>query len=300
MTNIDVNPRAVLGDNLPDWAKETADRIAREHAGKVALLDELLSEARQQPKEINSDDEALEAGALIKRFRDLDARLENSRAVEKEPHLRSGNAIDAFFNALRDKIGRRNKNDRKAAAGATDVLQARIDDHQERKLAEETRRREQERLAAERAAREAREKAERERREAEEAAAAAARARSPERIEQKTEISEQRAAEAIAAEVEAKAADDRAEEARMATLAKPSDMARVRGTDAAGAGVTLTVAQEPYSIVTDRMLLDKAALWPFFTDAEIEKALRGWAKTHGHREMMAGAEVGFRRKGVTR
>jgi hypothetical protein len=41
-------------------------------------------------------------------------------------------------------------------------------------------------------------------------------------------------------------------------------------------------------------------LLPFFTDAEIEKALRQWAKTTGHREKMSGAEIGFRNAGVTR
>jgi mono/diheme cytochrome c family protein len=46
----------------------------------------------------------------------------------------------------------------------------------------------------------------------------------------------------------------------------------------------------------DRAKLDKEALWPFFTDAEIEKALRAWAKTTGHRTQMEGAKIGFRAK----
>jgi len=77
-------------------------------------------------------------------------------------------------------------------------------------------------------------------------------------------------------------------------------MTRVRGNDQSGAGVTLTTKQEPYAIMTDRYKLDMSKLLPFFTDAEIEKALRGWAKTVGHREKMDGAEIGFRNAGVTR
>ena len=61
-----------------------------------------------------------------------------------------------------------------------------------------------------------------------------------------------------------------------------------------------TMKQEPYALVTDRYQLDMFKLLPFFTDAEIEKALRQWAKTTGHREKMAGAEIGFRNAGVTR
>ncbi len=51
---------------------------------------------------------------------------------------------------------------------------------------------------------------------------------------------------------------------------------------------------------TDRTKVDMNSLRPYFTDAEIEKALRGWAKAHGHAIQMAGAEIGHRNKGVTR
>jgi len=42
------------------------------------------------------------------------------------------------------------------------------------------------------------------------------------------------------------------------------------------------------------------ALRPYFTDFEIEKALRGWAKANGHKVQMSGADVGLRQIGVTR
>jgi hypothetical protein len=252
------------------------------------------------PKEVKTDADALMLGALIKRLRDLDGRCESVRTLEGEPYLRGKNAVDSFFFAMRDKIGRRNKNDRKAAAGATDILQARINAYQEQKLAEE------------RARREAEERAERER-----ARKAAGGGRSPRRRRPRSRprpsaparprprrpsLPRRRAPQeqASIAATQAAQAAEKAEDARIATLAKPADMTRVRGNDQSGAGVTLTTAQEPFALLIDRNKVDMEMLRPFFTDAEIEKALRGWAKTTGHRVKMDGAEIGFRNKGVTR
>ncbi len=102
------------------------------------------------------------------------------------------------------------------------------------------------------------------------------------------------------AQSQADTALQEAEDARLATLAKPSDLARVRGNAEAGGGVTLTVAQEPYAILTDRTKINMELLRPFFTEAELEKALRSWARTTGFRTKMDGAEIGHRNKGVTR
>ena len=70
------------------------------------------------PAVVESDDQALLLGALIKRMRDVDARIESIRTLEGEPYLRGKNAVDQWFFALRDKLGRRNKNDRSAKPGA--------------------------------------------------------------------------------------------------------------------------------------------------------------------------------------
>src|SRR5207253_6692491 len=96
-------------NEAPDYAQQVTQRMAAEYAEVIKTLDSLLGEARAQPSLIESDQDALNCGAVIKRFRDLDQRLENVRVVEGEPYLRSKNAIDAFFFGLRDKIGRRNK-----------------------------------------------------------------------------------------------------------------------------------------------------------------------------------------------
>jgi hypothetical protein len=296
-----LNTRVVPGSNeAPDYAKQVTERLADEYIGLTNTLNELLGEAREMPKEVTSEADALMLGALIKRLRDLDGRAESVRTLEKEPYLRGGNAVDSFFNSMRDKIGRRIKTDRKSAAGAIDILQARINDFQERRLAEERARREAEERAAREEARKAAEEAARIAREAAEKAAAAERARKEEnRAKHAAEAARLEEAASIA-KTEAEQALEKAEDARISTLAKPADMARLRGSDESGAGVTLTMKQEPYALVTDRYQLDMSKLLPFFTDAEIEKALRQWAKTTGHREKMAGAEIGFRNAGVTR
>jgi chemotaxis protein histidine kinase CheA len=296
-----LNPRAVPGSNeAPDYAQQVTDRIASEYAEVTATLDNLLAEAREMPKEVKSDADALMLGALIKRLRDLDGRCESIRGLEGEPYLRGKNAVDSFFFAMRDKIGRRNKTDRKSAAGATDILQARINAYQEQKLAEERARREAEERAAREVARKAQEEAARIAREAAEKAAAAERARKEENRQAHAADAARLEEAAAIARTQAEQAAERAEDARIATLAKPADMTRVRGNDQSGAGVTLTTAQEPFAILTDRGKVDMEMLRPFFTDAEIEKALRGWARTTGHRVKMDGAEIGFRSKGVTR
>ena len=296
-----LNPRAVPGSNqAPDYAQQVTDRIAAEYAEITSTLDRLLEEAGEMPRVVDSDDTALMLGALIKRLRDTDSRIESVRTLEGEPYLRGKNAVDSFFFALRDKIGRRNKNDRAAKPGATDILQARINDYQERKIAEERARQEAARREAQRIAEEAARKAHREAVEAAERAAAVERARKAETqaARQAEADAQQRAADL--AKAEADRAADLAEEARLASLAKPADIARVRGSDQSGAGVTLTVAKEPYAILTDRTKINLELLRPYFTDAEIEKALRGWAKATGYRIAMEGAEIGHRNKGITR
>lgn len=296
-----LNPRAVPGSNqAPDYAQQVTERIASEYAEIGNTLESLLEEARQMPSRVDDDQTAVSIGALIKRLRDVDSRAESVRTLEGEPYLRGKNAVDSFFFALRDKIGRRNKSDRSAKPGAIDILQARINDYQERKIAEERARLEAERREQERVAREAAQKAFREAEEAAQRALAVERARKVETqaARQAEADAQQRAADI--ARAEAQRAADLAEEARLATLVKPAEIARVRGSDQSGAGVTLTVAKESYAILTDRTKVNLEMLRPYFTDAEIEKALRGWAKATGYRIAMDGAEIGHRNKGVTR
>ncbi len=297
MTSFDVNPRAVVGSNqAPDHAQRVTEQMASDYAELSNSISSLLDEARGKPTEVTNDADALDIGALIKRLKDADARAETFRVTEGEPFLRGKNGVDQYFFALRDKLGRRNKNDRAAKPGAIDVLQARVSAYLERKRIEEEAKR---RLEAEEQARIAREKAadeERARQAAEVARLAAERARKPENAEVKTALAEEAERAASVAMAEAAVALQRAQDAHIATFARPAEMARTRGDD----GVLLTLAKESFALMVDRSLLDMAKLWPFFTDAEVEKALRSWAKTTGYTQPMAGAEIGRKNKGVTR
>lgn len=287
-------------NEAPDYAQLTADQLTAEYGEVFRTVEELLATAAIRDVPVKSDEDALENGALIKRLRDIDNRLENVRVVEGEPFLRRWNAVNSLFFGWRDKIGKRNKTDRKAQDGALDRLQSRNSDWQNWKLAEARRKLAEEQAAAERVAAAARAKAAEEARRAEEARLAAERARLEETRAAKGAVADAQEGAAAGAAVDAQIAERAAEDARLAALAKPADLTRLRGTDQHGAGVTLTMKQEPYAIMVDRTKLDLRALLPFFRDEELEKALRQWAKTTGHRVQMDGAEIGFRNAGVTR
>lgn len=297
MTDIH-NPRAVPGGNqAPDYAQLETERLAKDYVGLTDSLADLKAEAEAFPRGVNDDAEALARGAVIKKLRDLDSRAEGVRVLEKEPHLRRGNAVDAFFGVIRDQIGRRV---RTAKPGLIDMLQCDINEYQERKIAAERARQEAERREAERLAREAAAKAAREAQAAEEARQKAERARLEETRARAGALADAREREAADRAREAAALAERAEEARLASLQPVAEIARVRGSDQSGAGVTLTMAREPFAQLVDRNKVNMEMLRPYFTDAEIEKALRGWAKATGHRVAMEGAEIGHRNKGVTR
>ena len=296
----ELNPRGI-GDNVDvDHAQIVNDRLANDYWQAVKNVDELLNEARTMPEEVNSDPEALILGSVIKKLRDADTRLEAFREAEKQPYLRGGNAVDNFFHALRDKITQRRKGDRSVRPGAMDILQSRINVWQEKKIAAERARLERERLEAARLAREEAARLRKLQEEVAEAERAAARARSIASQKERDAIADAAREQAARAKAEAELAAEQAQEARLATLVKPADISRVRGNDSSGAGVMLTTAREPYAMLTDRALVDMEVLRPYFTDFEIDKAIRGWARSTGHTVQMAGAEIGFRNKGVTR
>lgn len=288
-----MNPDAIAGHNAPDYAQEANDRMSRDYAAMCDSVTDLLAEARTQPETIDDEASALTMGAVIKRLRDLDARLEGVRIKEKEPFLRGGNAVDQFFNAQRDKLARRNRTSR---PGAIDILNARVADFQERKLREEQERRRQEAERQAREAAEARRKQEETARLAREAEAAAARARTEQSRAARAEEARVAAEAASAAVVNSQIADSAAEAAHIDSLAKPADIARTRG----GEGVTLSMSTEPYAIIEDVSLLDLTVLRPFISVDAWEKALRAWARTTGYNTQMTGAKIGRRAKSVVR
>jgi hypothetical protein len=306
---------SVPGDNeAPDFAKMETERLVDEYLGLTNTYDALDAEVDRAPEVISDDPTALRVGGLIKRFRDLWNRFEITRVVEVEPDLRRMNAKNAFFNGYRKKIQPDDKNERRTSPGKIDILQGRINAHQDRKEAAERERLAREAAETARIAKETRDKADRERaeeerlkREAEQRRIDADRARVPAQIEKKEEAAAHasqsvgtQTGAAIGAEVHAEKAAEAAQEARVATLAKSADIVRTRGVTEEGAGVTLTKAKESYAYVVDVTKLDPVILFPYFTDSEVEKALRAFAKATQYRQPMAGAEIGSKSKGVTR
>lgn len=310
------NPRAVLGGNEPpDFAKLETARLIDEYRGFTNTLEDLATEAKAAiPAGVADDPTALRVGGVIKRFRDLSARLEQTRVVEVEPNLRRMNAENAFFNGLKKLIQPEDKQERRVSPGWIDKLQTLIDGYQARKEAAERERLERERIERENAARQAREAAERaaeetrkKEREAAEAQASADRARNEEIKAEKQRIADEAAkvaadtaARAKSAEQNAATATEAATDARIGTLVAPQDIVRTRGVTEEGAGVTLTTGKESFAYVIDRTHLDPKKLFPYFHEKEVEKALRAWAKATNHNEPMDGAEIGWKRKGVTR
>jgi hypothetical protein len=295
LSNAD-NPRAVVGDNqAPEYAKRVTEQMERDYAALQESITALLERARAAPTELTTDQDAVALGAIVKDLRDAYNRADAFRKAEKEPHLRGEQAVDSFFFTWMEKCRRRDPRDRSQKPGAADILQARIDAFLEAKRIAEAKKRQLEAEQAERVAREQREAADRLRRQEEETRAAADRARKPENVEALKTEAETVAPQVAAAAVQAEVATGQAEDKRIATLAKPADLSRTRGD-----GVLLTEARQYHAILLDRNKVDMNELRPYFSDAEIEKALRGYAKATNHSRPMDGADIGFRLKGQTR
>lgn len=288
-----------IGDNSQsiDYAAEETRRLEVDYGNLATSVRELIEEARAIQLPIADDEDKGVVAAMIKRLRDTAGRVEGFRELEKEPHLRRGNAVDQFFGRLRIALRKDSKRDRNAIA---DDLQDALTEYDRKKLAEEQERR---RLAAEQAAREAREKAAREeaaRREAEEKRLAAERAKLAETKATKGQAAAAAEQAASAATVEAKVAEQKAEEAQVQTFARPAEIMRRRGDD----GVLTTMGTEKFAEIIDLQQLDVAALRPFIKVDHLEQALRGLAASRGYsndeKMQIAGARFGTRAKSVVR
>lgn len=308
------NPREKIGDNQPplpalisdvaetqDFALLVTEWLRDRYGSVPKITDDLLAECAALVKDpvtgtlrqIDGSDMKGKVASLIKRIRDEAKKQTGLHEKEKTAYQRGGQATDQFFFGNIDKLSRRAKTNK---PGAADVLNDLLTAYDNKLLAEEQAER---RRLADIAAREA---AAAVKKAAEEAAAAEARraeaerARKPEHVETKTVAADQQEAAASVAAAEAQAATDRAQAAHIDTLAKAPDIMRSRGDD----GTLSTMQTEPYALVIDRTKLDFAKLAPFFTVAEIEKSVRGWAKNTGYTQQMEGAEIGRRAKSVVR
>jgi hypothetical protein len=276
-----------------DLPAQVVAYLGEEFARLPNRVTELLDKAREVPKVIEDDSAMGECAKVIKELRDLSKELESHRESEKAPYLRSSQSVDNWFWALRDKCMKRGKTDK---PGAADILQDRLDNYNQRKLRAEQEKR---RLEAEAARKEAEDRARAEadaRRKAEDDRIAAERARKPETQAGKGAVADLSAAQLTAATIESDLAREKAQEAHIATLAKPADLVRTRVEE----GPVVTMAREPYALIEDESLLDRHALWPFISLEAKEKALRAWAKNAGYNIPMAGASIGYRTKSVVR
>lgn len=299
MSTEPTNQQPGIGHNLPadapDYAKLEVERLSADYGALSETVDGLLAEALALQATIEDDDTKGKVTSLIKRLRDATKRIEAFHDSEKQPWFRRGQGVDQFFFGLWDRCARR-PGPKTNKPGAADVLQARLTDYDNRVLAREQERRRQEAELARREAAKIAAAAAAAAAQAEADRLAAERARNAERIVEKTAVAEQSESAAAAAQAEADVTKDRATEAHIATLARPAEIMRRRGDD----GTLSTVQREPYAVVTDAAVMDKATLWPFISLDAKEKALRAWAKTTGHTTQMSGAEIGHRNRSVVR
>jgi hypothetical protein len=280
MMNDQTNPRAVIGDNRPvDAAASVLDRLGTDYGELSRSASSLLETARSLGETVENERELEGFSNVIVSLRDTIGRAEAARTAEKEPYLRGGQAVDGFFSSLKERLDK-----------GRAILQRRVDAYQERKRNAERERLRLIRETQEREAREARAREQEALRVAEEARLAAERARKPETKAAKGESASAAEGEAAAAAAAASSAADAAETARIDTLRPSADLVRERFEG----GRVVTGQDVGYAELVDRNKVDMNALRPYFTEAEIAKALRGWAKATGHNKQMDGAEIGHR------
>ena len=272
MANID---QPQMGDNInARFAQTVADRLEDDFGEMLNNTSDALADAENLPTVVESSIDVGAIGDVIKKLRDLAGRAEAQRVAEKEPYLRAGEAVQAFFcKRIIDPL------DTKRIE-----LNRRLDAYKQRQLAEERARREAEAAAARRQQQEAQ-------RAKEAAEAAARRARSAENIEQRT-------IEAAGARVEADMADAEAERTTLATMAKAGAMVGERFEGERSGKVTMR--KTPVVFIEDVAKLDLERLRSYLKEEHLLMALRAWAKATNYEEQMPGATVALRESTVVR
>jgi hypothetical protein len=281
------NPREVLGSNRDSVADDIVLRLGADYNALAQSVAAILAEARTLPLEVNDESVASVFTDLITRMRDLKKRVDGIREAEKEPYLTGQRAVDQFFFSLMERLEKRKATDK---AGGADVLYARLHAYNQKRLDEERR----QRAEAERAARAEEDRLAALRRKAEDdriaAEEAARRARKQSKIEEHERARAEASAREAAARAEETAASIARAEAAHAASAKPADLVRERHES----GAMNTMRQVGFAEVVDPMALDRDALWPFIDEKALAKALLGWAKISQFKRQMPGASVGFR------
>lgn len=169
------------------------ERLTSDYEGFSTKLEAIASEANALPKVIDSDAAVEPFVEVVRKAKALGKLAEDSRKVEKEPHLQAGRDVDAFFKTMTDRLTRMSTS-----------LEARVGEWQREKARRE-------REAREEAERIAREEAERRMREAEEA-----------------ELAKAPTVQQVEALTSAVEADQRLQFAEQRASATVTDMGRVR------------------------------------------------------------------------
>lgn len=283
------NPREIIGGNMPppdQLISEIQRQLARDFSALETSTAAALAKARELPAEIATEAERATFGDVFRDLRDTLKRAESHREAEKNPYLRAGQAVDGFFNALKDRLSK-----------GMDVLQARLNVYQ-RKLAEQERqRREEEAAEARRKATEARMAAEAEARRteelrlAQEAAERKAAESNRAKVQQKAEVAardvrgqEGRTDALIAQADQLQRAADHAEER---TQAPTADLVRHR----TGSGAVITSRTVKVVKIDNYNALPLDLLRPYLKKADLESAVKAWAKYNDYKEDMPGVRI---------
>ena len=96
-----INPEATSGHNAPPITAQTVTAaMARDYAAMAEATTALLAEARAMPESVHDEGDLQVMSALIVKIRDKAKFANATREKEKEPYLRGGQAVDAFFKAI--------------------------------------------------------------------------------------------------------------------------------------------------------------------------------------------------------
>lgn len=276
-----------IGDNRK--ALITADQLKIDFAHIEKDVTAALALANKTPSLIEDDEDIAVCREAVKALMKEHKRAEAIRVETKNPYLDAERVVDSFFAALKKQL-----------ADVQAGIEARAKHYLDKKAADERARREAEAAAARAAERKRQEEAAaaataaaEERRRAEEAeAAAAAEVESEKRAEAEAEAAEARAAaEKSAANARAarqREIDAAATTARTQSAAeeKPADLARTR------VGDGMATLQQGFDFRIDAYAtIDLDALRPYFSEADIEKAIRRYVGIHKGDKPLRGVTI---------
>ena len=260
---------AGIGHNKgPEDEHPIVGRLRDKYIPQLSRMKELLDAFDKAPLEAETEEIAGKYATFIKQINVAVKESEELRVAEKAPYAESGKAVDVFFKMISEPL-----------KDIKEKLNGRLSKYQKKKAEEEKKRR----IAEEAKAREAAEMAARAAALAQAKAAEAEAAAKDEADIDMAIATENAAREAAEAATEAAEAADKAEAKAEAGHA---DMGRVRS----GSGVTAAAKKSFTGKIVDLPNLDLEALRPYLRYAELERAVKEYAKkTNG--QPLKGAEI---------